>query len=113
MTPPDPVRRFGLVIGLREERIAEYRALHDGPGVRDLLAAANIRNFCIFLQRFPDGAFYEFACYDYVGADYAADMARLAADPRNRAWLAQCDPMQLPLPGHSGWVEMERIFFNP
>jgi L-rhamnose mutarotase len=39
-------------------------------------------------------------------------MARLAANPRNQAWLAQCDPMQIPLPGHASWAMMESIYFQ-
>lgn len=48
-------KHFGMVIGLKSECVADYRALHDGPGVRDLLTAANIRNFNIFLTEMPDG----------------------------------------------------------
>ena len=106
------VRHFGMVIGLKPDCIADYRALHDGPGVRDLLNEANIRNFNIFLTMMPDGKPYEFAYYEYVGADYDGDMARLNADPRNKAWLAQCDAMQVPLPGHTSWQMMESIFFQ-
>ena len=108
-----PVRHFGMVIGLLQDRIADYRALHDGLGVRDLLNTANIRNFNIFLTVMPDGKPYEFAYYEYVGLDYEGDMARLNADPRNTAWLALCDPMQVPLPGQKGWTMMESIFFQP
>lgn len=105
-------RRFGMVIGLKGACIEAYKSLHDGPGVRDLLIAGNIRNFSIFLQQMPDGQFYEFAYYEYVGTDYEADMAALAAEPRNIEWLNICDAMQVPLPGQRGWVEMELIYFN-
>ena len=108
-----PVRRFGLVIGIRQECIDEYRSVHNGPGVRDLLADAGIRNFNIFLQQLPDGGYYEFAYYEYVGNDYETDMTALNAHPRTREWLALCDPMQVPLPGQQSWVEMEQIYFNP
>ena len=73
----------------------------------------NIRNFSIFLHRLPDGLYYEFAYFEYRGSDYEKDMAALAAEPRNQAWLAQCDPMQLPLPGEASWAVMEAIYFNP
>ncbi len=106
-------RRFGLVIGIRPEYIDQYRTLHQGPGVRDLLTAANIRNFSIFLLRLPDGKFYEFGYYEYVGDDYEADMATLTVDPRYTEWLEVCDPMQVPLPGECGWAKMEQIYFNP
>jgi L-rhamnose mutarotase len=106
------MRRFGMVIGLREECANDYRALHAGPGVRDLLIKANIRNFNIFLQHMPDGKLYEFAYYEYHGDDFEGDTARLAAEPRNVEWLQQCDPMQLPLPGQKGWTEMEQVYLN-
>ena len=112
MTDKDGIRRVGMVIGLKEECIAEYRALHDGPGVRDVLQAFNIRNFSIFLQLMPDGKFYEFAYYEYVGGDYEADLAALAKEARNIEWLKQTDATQTPLPGHKSWAVMERIFFN-
>ena len=106
------MKRIGMVIGLRDEHEAEYRRQHKGAGVRDLLTKANIRNFNIYLQRLPDGLLYEFACYEYFGEDYAADMARLASEPRNAEWLALCDPMQMPLPGSDGWTVMEEVFHN-
>jgi L-rhamnose mutarotase len=109
----DGVRRIGMVIGLKEDRIDHYRALHDGPGVRDLLQTYNIVNFNIFLQRMPDGKFYEFAYYEYHGKNYDADMAKLAKEPGNIAWLKQTDPTQTPLENHKSWAVMERIFFNP
>lgn len=112
MTEADGIRRFGMVIGIKEECIAEYRALHEGPGVRDLLEAANMRNFSIFLQKMPDGKVYEFAYFEYHGTDHEADMAKLVKEPRNIAWLKQTDATQVPLKGHNSWAVMERIFFN-
>ena len=109
------VRRFGRVLGIREDRIAEYRRLHadSEPGVRDLLAKANMANFSIFIRKLPDGKHYLFLYFEYTGQDYEADMAALAAEPRNRQWLSVCDPMQEPLPGESSWAEMEPVYHNP
>ena len=107
------IRRFGMVIGLREEHIAAYRKLHEGAGVRDLLKAANMRNFNLYLQKMPDGKYYEFGYYEYVGTDYNTDMKTLSESPRNIEWLRLCDPMQIPLPGQASWTEMESIYFNP
>lgn len=106
------MKRFGKVIRLKDDQVHEYKRLHDGPGVRDLLSAYNIKNFNIFLHRFPDGDLYEFAYFEYDGNDLKADMARLEAEPRNIEWHRLCDPMQIPLPGDKGWSEMEHIFFN-
>ena len=109
------VQRIGMLIGLRDEAEAAYRRLHadDEPGVRDLLTKYHIRNFSIFLHRLPDGRLYEFAYFEYVGSDLERDLAALDAEPRNRAWLARCDPMQRPLPGAASWTVMEAIYFQP
>ncbi len=106
------VKRVGLVIGIKPDQIEAYRRLHDGPGVRDLLRQANIHNFSIFLRQLDDGRYYEFAYYEYIGTDYAADMAWLAAQPANQAWLAICDLMQIPLTGEHSWAEMAEIYYN-
>jgi L-rhamnose mutarotase len=98
----DGIRRIGMVIGIKEDSIDHYRALHDGPGVRDLLQAYKIFNFNIFLQKMPDGKFYELAYYEYHGSNYDADIAR----------LKQTDSTQVPLAGEKSWTVMERIFFN-
>jgi len=108
------IQRFGMVIGIRPEKLAEYQGLHadDHPGVRDLIAAAHMRNFSIYLQQFPDGNHYLFGYYEYDGDDYDADMARLAAEPRNQEWLATCGPMQIPFPGEPTWKQMKRVYYQ-
>ncbi len=108
------VQRFGMVIGVNPEKLAEYRALHDDaqPGVRDLLEKYHLRNFSIFIQRMPDGHDYLFGYYEYDGNDYPQDMQALAREPRNIAWLEQCDPCQIPLPGHTSWTQMPKVYHN-
>jgi L-rhamnose mutarotase len=107
-----PVKRVGMVIGIKPDQIEAYNDLHAGPGVRDLLRQANIHNFSIYLRQLDDGKYYEFAHYEYTGDDYAADMAWLSAQPANQAWLALCDPMQIPLAGEHAWAEMTEIYYN-
>ena len=109
-----PVKRVGMVVGIREDRLAEYRQLHadSNPGVRHLLAKYHMHNFSIYLQQIG-GKWYEFGYYEYTGKDFKGDMALLAKEPRNIEWLKVCDPMQIPLPGAKGWTEMERAYFNP
>ena len=108
------MERMGKVIELRPECIEEYRRVHadDHHGVRDLLTRYHLDNFSIFLHEIA-GRWFEFSYYEYTGDDHDADMAALAAEPRNQAWLAATDAMQVPLPGHTSWATMERIFFNP
>ncbi|HAS81932.1 MAG TPA: L-rhamnose mutarotase [Verrucomicrobia bacterium] len=108
------VKRVGMVVKLKEECIEAYRRLHaeGNPGVRDLLKTYHLDNFNIFLHKI-EGAWYEFGYYEYSGTDFSADMAALAKQPRNVAWLEICDPMQVPLAGSTGWSDMECVYFNP
>lgn len=66
MTDASPIRRFALVVGVGEESADAYIAIHAGPGIRDLLTAANTRNFSVFLHRLPDGKLHlhEFGYYE-------------------------------------------------
>jgi L-rhamnose mutarotase len=107
------VKRVGMVIGIKPEMIAEYKALHadSNPGVRDLLTKYHMRNFSIYLHEI-DGKYYEFGYYEYTGNDFEADMAMLAEEQRNKEWLSICDPMQLPLEGYKSWAEMEEVYHN-
>ena len=107
------VKRIGMVVGVKPEKIAEYKRLHadSHSGVRDLLNKYNMHNFSIFLHKI-DGKYYEFAYYEYTGNDYEADMARLDAEPRNKEWLKVTDPMQIPLKGDKSWAVMEEVYYN-
>ena len=106
--------RIGMVIGIRPERIDEYKLIHadQHPGVRDLLSNAHMQNFSIYIKQFPDGNWYLFGYYEYTGDDYEKDMAALADEKRNQEWLAMTDPMQIPFPGDDGWSIMERVYYN-
>ena len=108
------VRRVGMVIGIKPEKIAEYKALHadSNAGVRDLLTKYHVRNFSIYLHRLDDGKYYLFGSYEYNGTDYEADIARLSAETRNKEWLAVTDPMQIPLKAEKSWAMMEEVYHN-
>jgi L-rhamnose mutarotase len=107
-------KRFGMVIGMRPDRISAYEALHaaSNGGVRDLLNKYNMHNFSIYLKEIEDGRYYLFGYYEYTGTDFAGDMARLAAEPRNQEWLSSTDPMQIPLAGESSWSVMREVYYN-
>ena len=107
------MKRYGTVIKVKPEKLQEYRCLHadSAPGVRDLLNKYHIHNFSIFLIEIQ-GEHYEFGYYEYTGDDYEGDMAKLAAEPRNKEWLAVCDPMQIPLDGYESWANMQEIYHN-
>jgi L-rhamnose mutarotase len=109
-----PVKRVGMVVGIQEDKIAQYKQLHadSNPGVRDLLSKYHMRNFSIYLQQI-EGQWYEFGYYEYTGKDYEGDMAQMGKEPRTLEWLKVCDPLQIPLPGANGWTQMERVYLNP
>lgn len=106
------MRRYATVIGVKPEAIDEYKRMHAAvwPDALKLIERVNIRNYSIYLRE-PENLL--FAYYEYHGADYAADMAALAAEPRSREWWAICDPMQLPLATRKQgewWASMEEVF---
>ena len=107
------VRRFGMVVGIKPEKIETYKELHadDNAGVRDLLSKYHMHNFSIFLTEI-EGKWYEFGYYEYTGNDYEGDMNRLAEEPRNIEWLKVCDPLQIPLKGEKSWKMMEPVYYN-
>lgn len=74
------MRRVGQVIDARPDRIEEYERLHAAvwPGVLEAIHRANIRNYTIYR--------HGTRLFDYVGDDYAGDMAAMAADPIVQEW---------------------------
>lgn len=106
------MKRYGQVIGIRPEAIAEYKRIHAAvwPDVLKQIKASKLANYSIFLKE-PENLM--FAYYEYHGDDYEADMAAMAADPRTQEWWAICKPMQAPLDTRKDgewWAEMEEVF---
>ncbi len=105
------MRRYSQIIKLRPEDREEYIRYHADvwPGVLDRIAKCNIRNYSIFLHDDLLIAYFE-----YVGADYDADMKQMAADPETQRWWKIMDPMQVPLAeaAQSGkrWLELPEVF---
>ncbi|MBN2452616.1 MAG: L-rhamnose mutarotase [Lentisphaeria bacterium] len=109
------MKRVGSVIGLRPEKMEEYRRLHAAvwPDVLTRIQASHIRNYSIYLRRLDDGRTYLFSYFEYVGADFDRDMAAMAADPVTREWWAVCKPCQIPLDDRAEgewWTDMEEVF---
>ena len=109
------MKRFGSVIELIPEKAAEYRRLHDEiwPDVLAMIRACHLQNYSIFQRRLPDGKLYLFSYYEYVGKDYAADMAKMAADPTTQKWWDVCKPCHAPLADRTEgewWAGMDEVF---
>lgn len=109
------MKRFGMVLGLRPEKVEEYKKLHVAvwPDVLRMIKACHIRNYSIYLRKLDDGHYYLFSYFEYVGKDFAADMAKMAADATTQRWWSFCKPCQKPLrdiaPGE-WWASMDEVF---
>ena len=109
------VKRCGMVIGLKAEKLEEYRKLHAAvwPDVLAMIRKCHIQNYSIHLRQFDDGRYWLFSYFEYTGDDFDADMARMAADPATQKWWSLCKPCQAPLNGcaeTSWWAPMEEVF---
>lgn len=104
------MQRYGMVIKVKPEKLAEYKALHADawPGVLAMIRECNIRNYSIFYR---DG--YLFSYFEYVGDDLDADRAKMAADPTTQEWWKLTDPCQEPVETAAEgewWANMEEVF---
>jgi L-rhamnose mutarotase len=104
------LQRYAQIIHLRAEDEAEYIRYHADvwPTVLKRIEDCNIRNYSIFLR---DSML--FAYFEYHGADYAADMAQMAADPETQRWWKIMDPMQYPADGAAPdekWSVLKEVF---
>ena len=107
--------RYGSIIRLRADRVEEYKRLHAAvwPEVLRMIHETNIRNYSIYLRKLPDGEYYLFSYFEYVGNDFESDMAKMAADPKTQEWWAVCKPCQDPLPDRAPgewWADLEEVF---
>ena len=102
--------RYAQVIHIRPERLAVYRQLHMAvwPAVLAKIRECNMCNYTIFLQ----GDHTLWAYFEYVGDDFEAAMAKMAADPMTQEWWAICSPMQKPVaeavPGEN-WHNLKKL----
>lgn len=104
------MRRYGSVIGIRPEVVEEYKKHHASvwPEVLKMIRQCNIRNYSIFLK---DDLLFGY--FEYHGTDFAADMAKMAADPKTQEWWKIMGPMQRPLKTRAEgewWAKMEEVF---
>ena len=104
------MKRFGQVIGIKSEHFEKYKAYHAAvwPEILEMIKKCNISNYSIFHK---DGLL--FAYMEYTGKDFAADMEKMAADPKTQEWWAVMKPMQNPLSTREKgewWADMKEIF---
>lgn len=104
------VQRYGSVIKVAPGRLEEYKRLHAAvwDSVKKMIKECNLQNYSIY---YKNG--YLFSYYEYTGNDYAADMAKMAADPETQRWWTFCEPCQQPLESRAEgewWATMEEVF---
>jgi len=104
------MKRYGQVIRLQPEAREEYVRYHSKvwPEVLKMIWECNIRNYSIFLK---DDTLY--AYFEYIGGNFEADMAKMAADPKTQEWWAIMEPLQQPVPTRKEgewWANMEEVF---
>ena len=105
-------QRMGMVIGVKPDRLTEYRALHaePWPEMNAALHAASVRNYSIYLRE-PENLLFGY--WEYLGTDYAADMQKLGDLAVTKRWLMLTDPCQAPLATRAEdewWSTMPEIY---
>ena len=108
------MQRMAMVTGIKPEKIAEYKRLHADvwPEILDQISQCNIRNYSIYLRE-PENLLFGY--WEYHGSDFAADAAKMAADPKTKDWWALTDPCQTPMPSRAGteqWSMLEEVFHH-
>ncbi|MFT0168689.1 L-rhamnose mutarotase [Paraburkholderia mimosarum] len=101
-----------MVIHIKPEKIDEYKALHAAPwpAIVERIRRSNITNYSIFLKE-PENLLFGY--WEYVGTDFEADMAAIAADPETQRWWKLTDPCQVPLESRKQgehWAMMDNVF---
>jgi L-rhamnose mutarotase len=104
------MKRYGSVIRVWPEKLDAYKKLHAAvwPEVLKMITACNIRNYSIYHK---DG--YLFSYFEYIGTDFKADMAKMAADPTTQKRWDVCIPCQAPVSTRAEgewWADMEEVF---
>ena len=104
------MNRYASVIGMKPENRAEYERLHADvwPDILAKIYECNIRNYSIY--RYGE---LLFSYFEYIGSDFDADMALMAADPMTQKWWDVCKPLQTPVTDRADgewWAAIPEVF---
>ena len=104
------MQRYASVIGMPTANREEYERLHAAvwPEVLAKIEEVNIRNYSIY--RYGE---LLFSYFEYVGDDFDADMAKMAADPKTQEWWDVCMPLQRPVADRAEgewWAAIPEVF---
>jgi L-rhamnose mutarotase len=109
------MKRYGLITGLHPDKVDEYKKLHAAvwPDVLAKITECNLRNYSIYFREVPGVGPLLFSYFEYVGEDFDADMALMAADETTQKWWKVCTPCQRPIAEaelSGAWVGMDEVF---
>ena len=84
------------VIRTNPKLMTQYMQLHDHTWdeVMERMFKQNMRDFTVWYHEETNTMFHQFV---YIGDDFDADMAAVAADPIVKLWWTYCEPCQVPL----------------
>ncbi|MDD3338631.1 MAG: L-rhamnose mutarotase [Lachnospiraceae bacterium] len=104
------MRRFGQICKVKPDGLADYARYHANPipGVNEMIKACNLQNYSIY----SIGDLLFTYC-EYVGEDYDADMAKMAADPTTQKWWGMVTPLMEKFEIREGggpWTDMKEIY---
>src|SRR5579859_2827378 len=104
------MERVGQVTGIKPEHLERYIQMHAEcwPEIIAANRASNIHNYTIYL--YND---LLFSYFEYTGDDYAADMEKLAANPKVQEWWSYMIPMQQPVPERQPgehWARLRAVY---
>jgi L-rhamnose mutarotase len=104
------IKRYGQVIRVKPDKLEEYKKYHAAvwPEVLEMITKCNIRNYSIYHK---DG--FLFAYFEYTGADFDADMKKMADHKKTQEWWEVMEPLQQPLDTREEgewWANMEEVF---
>lgn len=104
------MKRYGMVIHIKPEKVEEYKRLHQQvwPEVLSILSKHHIKNYSIFLKDH-----LLFGYLEYHGNNYAEDMKNIANEEVTQRWWQLTVPCQAPLStAEKGewWSLMQEVF---
>ena len=104
------VKRFGQVIKVKAECLAEYKKwlANPMPGVNEMIKECGLKKYSIYSR-----GEYLFTNYEYEGEDFDKDMEKMAADPATQKWWDVVKPLMQPLEDRAEgefWSDMEEIY---
>ena len=104
--------RIGVTIGIKEDKIEEYKKLHAKvwPEVLENLTELNFKNYSIYLHNNV-----LFGYMEYHGNDIERDNQLMANNKKVQEWWSVCGPCQIPDPNRKkgDWgSEMEEVFHH-